>query len=226
LRQANRRTYHYIYKTTCKVTGRYYIGMHSTDDLNDGYVGSGKQLWYSINKHGLDNHVCVILEFLPDRDTLRKREAALVCEDQLVDPMCMNLKLGGEGGWDHVQQHDNHKTWCRKGYDNSQPVSHHHSKMSTDVKYKKKVTDKIVATKMERYGHAGRLDAKFQPHTDESKRIIGDKNAIHQVGSGNSQFGTCWIYHVAEQRCMKIPKENVVIWQQQGWLIGRKMKFI
>lgn len=54
--RASRRKYHYIYKTKCLLTNKYYIGMHSTDNLDDGYVGSGKRLWYSINKHGLKKH--------------------------------------------------------------------------------------------------------------------------------------------------------------------------
>jgi len=36
--------YHYIYKTTNILNYKFYIGMHSTDDLDDGYVGSGKRL--------------------------------------------------------------------------------------------------------------------------------------------------------------------------------------
>jgi len=56
-----------IYKTDCTITGRFYIGMHSTDNIDDGYVGSGKFLWNSIRKYGIENHKRVILEFCKDR---------------------------------------------------------------------------------------------------------------------------------------------------------------
>lgn len=94
----NPRKYHFIYKTTCKVNGKFYYGMHSTDNLDDGYVGSGTRLWHSIKKHGRENFSIEILEFLPDRESLKKREAELITEDLLRDPMCMNLALGGAGG--------------------------------------------------------------------------------------------------------------------------------
>ena len=91
--------YHYIYKTTCSVTGRWYIGMHSTHNLEDEYIGSGKRLWLSINKHGRDAHTKEILEFLPNRESLKAREKELVNESLLTDPLCMNLQIGGGGGF-------------------------------------------------------------------------------------------------------------------------------
>jgi hypothetical protein len=90
--------YHYIYKTTCNVTGKYYIGMHSTSNLEDGYMGSGKILRRSLNKYGIEKHIKEIIEWLPDRASLKDREKEIVNEDLLLDSLCMNLQIGGHGG--------------------------------------------------------------------------------------------------------------------------------
>lgn len=97
--RASRRKYHIIYKTTCLVTGRYYIGMHSTNDLDDGYLGSGQVLWKSIKKYGREQHRCEVLEHHPDRERLALREEELVNPDTLKDPLCMNLRTGGTGNY-------------------------------------------------------------------------------------------------------------------------------
>jgi len=97
--RASRRKYHIIYKTTCLVTGRYYIGMHSTDDLDDGYLGSGQVLWKSIKKYGKEQHKCEILEYFSDRKAVALREEELVNPSVLKDPLCMNLRTGGTGNY-------------------------------------------------------------------------------------------------------------------------------
>lgn len=87
--------YHYIYKTINQINGKYYIGMHSTDILEDNYIGSGMRLWHAIKKYGRENFIKEILEFLPDRKTLSEREEQIVNYDLISDPLCMNLQLGG-----------------------------------------------------------------------------------------------------------------------------------
>lgn len=90
--------YHFIYKTTNLITNRYYIGMHSTDDLSDGYLGSGRRLKSSIKKYGIDNHKFEIIEFHPNRDSLTIKEKQIVSDRLLTDPLCLNLAPGGQGG--------------------------------------------------------------------------------------------------------------------------------
>ena len=90
--------YHYIYRTTNLINRKYYIGMHSTDDLNDEYMGSGTYLKRSINKYGKENFNFEIIEFLLNREFLKNREKEIVNEEQLKNELCMNLKIGGEGG--------------------------------------------------------------------------------------------------------------------------------
>jgi hypothetical protein len=90
--------YHYIYKTTCIITEKFYIGMHSTDNLYDDYLGSGKILRLSINKYGTDHHILEILEFHDNRKALAAREKEIVNEELVIDCICMNLKVGGIGG--------------------------------------------------------------------------------------------------------------------------------
>ena len=70
--------HYYIYKTTNVVTGKYYYGMHSTDNLEDGYYGSGRRLRYSINKYGEKNHNVEIIEHVDNREKLIEREKEIV----------------------------------------------------------------------------------------------------------------------------------------------------
>ena len=106
--------FHFIYKTTNVITGEYYIGLHSTNDLHDAYLGSGIRLLHSIKKHGRDNFIRVILEHCSSRQTLSIAEEKLVTEDLLNDPKCLNLAIGGSAS--SVTKSVRHKmSMSRKG---------------------------------------------------------------------------------------------------------------
>ena len=42
-------------------------------------------------------------------------------------------------------------------------------------------------------------------------------------GEQNSQYGTCWIYNINEQKSIKIKNEELPLYLEQGWLKGRCM---
>lgn len=89
---------HYIiYKTTCKINGRYYIGKHITKNLNDGYLGSGIHLKKDIRKLGKENFQREILLYCSSIEELNSAEAKLVNESVVKDPQSYNLVEGGSG---------------------------------------------------------------------------------------------------------------------------------
>ena len=49
------RKYKFIYKMTNLVNGKIYIGQHVTDNLKDGYRGSGIVLKNALKKYGRSN---------------------------------------------------------------------------------------------------------------------------------------------------------------------------
>jgi hypothetical protein len=95
MKRAAQKKFHLLYKTTCVITGRWYIGVHSTDKIDDGYLGSGWRVWNSLRKHGRENHRREILEFCDSREALCKREEEVVTEDLIKDSLCMNIAKGG-----------------------------------------------------------------------------------------------------------------------------------
>lgn len=88
--------YHYVYKITRpSIDSAFYFGIHSTDDLNDGYFGSGNRIRRSVNKYGIDKHVKEILHQCSSRQEAIELEKRIVNHETLNDPNCLNLVEGG-----------------------------------------------------------------------------------------------------------------------------------
>lgn len=94
--------YYTIYQITNNVNGKIYIGAHKTDDLNDNYFGSGKHLGYAIAKHGIENFKKSILFTFDTAEEMFAKEKELVSREFVLREDTYNMKVGGFGGWDHV----------------------------------------------------------------------------------------------------------------------------
>ena len=193
-----------LYKTTNLLNGRFYIGMHSTENPDDGYLGSGRRIKAEIKKYGRENFKREILEVLTSRDALKAREAEFVNEALRSDPLCLNLKNGGEGGG---------RIWNAE----------HLKKFKAGNAKGGKITGAINgASKFKQLNKSGRLNpARFRNknHTDDTKRKMSLSHRGKHNGENNSQFGTCWVTNGAKP--IKIKKELLVEYIANGYVRGR-----
>lgn len=88
----------FTYKTTNKKNGLFYIGVHETNDLEDGYLGSGTILSRAIAKHGKQNFEREILKFHSSRDEAYTHEKELVTPELIKSRKTYNISVGGYGG--------------------------------------------------------------------------------------------------------------------------------
>lgn len=208
--------YHYIYKITCLKNNRYYIGMHSTSNLNDGYFGGGKRIKNSVKKHGKDAHRKEILEFFENRGSLRQREIQIINEDLLNDPLCMNLQPGGGGGF---ISEDHRNKWIMNGSsagNKKQKIlwtcDEEWSRIQSE-KRRKYWKDPNISNRMK----AG-LNWTGRKHSEASKIKISEK-ASQRIGNKNSQYGSRWITNGSENKKIKVMDQV-----PDGWKYGRNHK--
>ena len=219
--RAEKRKYHYIYKITCNVTNRFYIGMHSTDNLNDGYFGSGKRLWFSINYHGKNNHTKEIIEFLETRELLKEREKELVTKELISGDLCMNLVVGGQGGGFVNKEHLRRFQLAGSKAGNKA----FKYKLDNNVDFKTSHSDKMSKVNRDsfiKYNKSVYLnyDWSGKNHTNETKDKISNSKKGSGVGKNNSQYGTCWINKNGINK--KVKKEIIDNYLNEGWILGRK----
>ena len=87
-----------IYKITNNINNKIYIGKHKTDNLDDGYFGSGTYLKCAIKKYGKENFTFHLLFELQNEEEMNLLEKCVVNKEFLKRSDVYNLKEGGEGG--------------------------------------------------------------------------------------------------------------------------------
>jgi len=101
--------YNFLYRTTRISDGKFYIGVHSTNDIFDGYLGTGKYIKRAIDKYVCDtgNHKSCgfkreILRFYDIITDVYEIERVIVNGDFIKRDDNFNLVIGGDGGWCHM----------------------------------------------------------------------------------------------------------------------------
>jgi hypothetical protein len=91
--------FHFTYQTTNLINGKIYIGVHSTTNINDGYLGSGKFLKLAINKYGKENFNRIELDFFKSSKEAYLEESFLVSKSFINNKSNYNASVGGKGGY-------------------------------------------------------------------------------------------------------------------------------
>lgn len=144
---------------------------------------------------------------LPTREALRLRETELVTDELLTDVLCMNLMLGGNGGWDHITP-DQKRAGGRAA-----------GKKTGKLNIVKTHTLECVERRARTFSarHLGQLGfAAGYKHSEKTKQAM----SVSHEGVRNSQFGTCWVTNGTP---IKIKKEQLGEYLANGYSRGRKI---
>jgi len=90
--------YYCVYKITNTISGKIYIGTHTTTDLNDSYMGSGLLIKKAIDKYGVDSFLKEYIKLCNTRDEMLELESHLVNESFVKSENTYNMCCGGKGG--------------------------------------------------------------------------------------------------------------------------------
>lgn len=198
--------YYTIYRITNKINSKIYIGKHQTENLDDGYMGSGKHLKRAITKHGIENFTKEIIFIFDNETEMNAKEREVVTEEFCNRPDTYNICEGGKGGFGYINSSgmNNRKDWSIVG-----PL------ISEGLTGLKRPGN---GKNFQAYHDSGK--AKYdtftgRSHTTDAKLKIGEKNKM-LVGERNGSFGTMWITNGRENQ--KLKKTDAI---PDGWLKGR-----
>ncbi|QAU04005.1 putative Seg-like homing endonuclease GIY-YIG family [Acinetobacter phage Henu6] len=213
----------YTYKITNLINGKIYIGVHKTDNLEDNYMGSGKILKRSIAKYGIENFKKDILMYHDSESDMFEMEALIVDQDFVDRKDTYNLKLGGFGGWDHINS-DAYVISLR----NKKRSATFVNKLNTDAKFNEEFCSKMSKIQKTLWTNpefkksalkAWKYDWTGKKHSDETKQKMSIA-AKSRTPEQNSQFGKMWIYSLELKQSKRIDKNDPI---PEGWNKGRKM---
>lgn len=215
--------YSFIYKTTCLINNKIYIGQHTTNKLDDEYLGSGTLLKHDIDKFGKEHFQREILFYCENQEELNHKEAQIVDEEFIARDDTYNIQVGGNYDSENFN-YSKGRIAANKKFQ----IKLKEDKEFYDAWYRKSFAKNVVEQRrLSRKKTCEQIGYPFlnKRHNDESKKKIGKANSKHQSGKGNSNYGNCWIHNLELKQSKSIPKSDLKQWLNQGWIKGRKINF-
>ena len=170
--------FHFTYQTKNMLNEKTYVGIHSTKNLNDGYLGSGIALQKAIKKYGRDNFTMIPLAFFDSRNEALEEEAFIVNLKWVNDNNNYNLSGGGTANKVTSEQTKLKLSNALKGRE----VWNTGIEMSdnTKISLSKSKTDYII----KQYNKQGVLLNSFDNMYEAYNYINGDRKSLWRALNG------------------------------------------
>jgi len=246
---------HYlVYKITNNINGKIYIGIHVTNNINDGYMGSGTYLKNSQKKYGRGNFTKEIICDYDSFEEMNNKEIELVNEEFIKRDDNYNMCVGGydcfavgrltakdkDGKLFNISKNDPRYLSGELVGNSSGTVT---VKDENGVVYQVSIDDPrylsgelvfirigAICTEETKKKISNSLRERYKMFdrvlSEETKKKIGDDaKERYKNPKNNPSYGSLWIYNMELKENKKIKKEELSNWINKGWFKGRKIKW-
>lgn len=177
---------HVVYKTTNIINGKIYIGKHSTSNLNDGYIGSGKLLKQAIEKYGVENFDRDIICICKTEDEAYEMEKSIVNESFVNRDDTYNIIIGGKG----IPSGENHPCFGIRGIDHPNFGTKHSDETKRKIGNSRKGYKHSISTKNKiSYSNLGKKRTEQQNLRNSQVRTGTKLSEEHRSNIGKSIKG-------------------------------------
>jgi hypothetical protein len=174
----------------------------------DNYFGSGKNIKRAIKKYGIDSFSKEILYESLDRDFIADKEKQLVNSLTVSDSQCYNMRVGGYGGWDHVNKDRTSAFYSeigKRGYKEG---------ICKLTKHERSLRSKKSAITRKKTNFKHEYSAEQRERMSKSHK-----------GSKNSQYGTVWCIKETSQTNTKHNRKKFKYTEiPKGWITTQAWK--
>ena len=240
---------YFNYITTNKINGKQYVGAHKTDNIDDGYLGSGKYLLRAIKKYGKESFTRKIINKTDTIEQAHKNEKFLVEVFETLVPNGYNISPTGGLG---INGCHSEETKEKIGEANSKalkgkPKSKEHVKNMSKAligrefteEWRNNLRESNIGKKRSKKtkknmseAHTGvplseeHKQSLRVPKSEEGKQNMRrlktkeERQKISIALMGNTNVkGKIWIYKNGKNK--RIKKEEVTYWEKKSWKLGR-----
>ncbi|HUU87155.1 MAG TPA: hypothetical protein VMX17_05305 [Candidatus Glassbacteria bacterium] len=190
----------YNYLTTNKINGKQYVGMHSTKDVDDGYLGSGKCLLQAIKKYGKENFIRRRLCICKTIKEAHINESYFIKKYNTISPSGYNLSPKGGLGF-HGSFSEEIRQTMRENHADFSGVNHpkfgthfsEESKQKMSISHKKENLSEETLKRMreaKKNWHPSEESNRKRRETQKGRKRpkeVGDKIRKSLLGKSHSE---------------------------------------